>query len=45
MGVWTTLFAGLRALFRKHRAEQELDDELHDYLHKSISEKLRSGLK
>lgn len=44
MALWTNLFAGLRGLFRKQRAEQELDDELRDFLDKSVAEKIRSGM-
>src|SRR4029077_3667702 len=44
MGIWKTLSAGVRGLFRKREAEQELDEELRDYLDKSAAEKMRSGL-
>jgi predicted permease len=44
MGIWKTLSAGLHSLLRKREAEQELDDELRDYLDKSIGEKMRSGM-
>src|SRR5580658_3859483 len=44
MGLWTNLTAGLRGVFRKHQAEQELDDELRDFLEKSTVEKIRAGM-
>lgn len=44
MGIWTNLSAGLRSLFRKKRGEQELDEELRDYLEKSTVEKMRTGM-
>jgi putative ABC transport system permease protein len=44
MGLWTTFSAGIRGLFRKREAEQELDDELRDFLEKSTAEKVRAGM-
>jgi putative ABC transport system permease protein len=44
LGFWTNLFAGLRGLFRKRQGEQELDDELRDFLEKSIAEKMHGGM-
>jgi predicted permease len=44
MGIWKTLSAGLHGLFRKRKAEQELDEELRDYLDRSTAEKMRSGM-
>jgi predicted permease len=44
MGIWKTLSAGVHGLFRKREAEQELDEELRDYLDKSTAEKMRSGM-
>jgi len=44
MGLWTNLFAGLCGLFRKRQAEQELEDELRDFLEKSAAEKMRAGM-
>jgi hypothetical protein len=38
------LINGFRALFRKSRAEEELDAELRDYLASAIDEKMRTGL-
>lgn len=38
------LFGGFTALFRKHRVEQDLDEELHAYLETSIEEKMRAGV-
>jgi putative ABC transport system permease protein len=44
MGLWTNLSGGLRGLFRKQQAEQELDDELRDFLEKSTADKMRVGM-
>jgi predicted permease len=44
MGLWTSLSAGLRGLFRKKQTERELDEELRDFLEKSAAEKMRSGM-
>jgi putative ABC transport system permease protein len=44
MGLWTNFSAGIRGLFRKNLAAQELDDELRDFLDKSIADKLRAGM-
>ncbi len=44
MGIWKSLSAGVRGLFRKRETEQELDDELRDYLDKSVDDKMRSGM-
>ncbi len=44
MGLWTNLSAGFRGLFHKREAEQELDDELRDFLEKSTIEKMRAGM-
>jgi hypothetical protein len=38
------LVGGLDALFRRRRAEQELDEELRAYLESSLDEKTRAGL-
>src|SRR5688572_14138843 len=35
---------GFNALFRKHRVEQELDEELRAYLETSIEDKMRAGM-
>jgi predicted permease len=35
---------GLRALFRKHQVEQDLDDELRDYVDAAAAEKRAAGL-
>lgn len=45
MGIWKSLSAGFRGLFRKRQAEQELDEELRDYLDKATAEKMRSGMR
>ncbi len=36
--------AGLRALLRKARVEQELDAELHDFLDTAVEQKMRAGM-
>jgi predicted permease len=38
------VLTGFRALFRKSRAEEELDAELRAYLESSIDEKMRAGM-
>jgi predicted permease len=38
------LIGGVAALFRRHRVEQELDDELRTYLEASIEGKVRAGM-
>ncbi len=35
---------GLRALVRKHRAEEELDAELREYLQSAVEHRMRTGL-
>ena len=42
--MWTNFWGGIRGLFRKERAEGELDDELRDFLEKSTAEKMRAGM-
>src|SRR5579864_4638659 len=44
MSLLRQLFAGLRALFQKRSAEQELSDELSNYLDSAVEEKMKSGL-
>jgi putative ABC transport system permease protein len=44
LGFWTNLSAGVRGLFFKRQAEQELDEELRDFLEKSAAEKMRAGM-
>ena len=38
------LIGGFNALFRSHRVEQELDEELRAYLEISVEEKMRAGM-
>jgi putative ABC transport system permease protein len=38
------LIAGLHAMFRKRRVEQELDEELRGFLDAAVEDKLRAGL-
>ena len=44
MGLWTSLAQGIRGLFGKREAEQEMDEELRDFLEKSTEEKMRGGM-
>lgn len=44
MGTWKNLSSGLRGLFRKKRVEQELEEELNDFLEKAAAEKMRAGM-
>src|SRR3990170_5341103 len=37
------VLGGVSALFRSHRVERELDDELRAYLEASIDERMRAG--
>ncbi|HEV2299207.1 MAG TPA: ABC transporter permease [Candidatus Acidoferrales bacterium] len=38
------IFGGLRALFHKADAEQELDEELRDYMQTAAAEKMKAGM-
>jgi putative ABC transport system permease protein len=44
MSLLRNLVEGLRTLFRKKRAEQEMDEELRAYLDAAVKEKMRSGI-
>ena len=44
MGRVRRLIAGFRALMRKPRVEQELDDELREFLETAVEEKMKAGL-
>jgi putative ABC transport system permease protein len=44
MSVLRTIAAGIRALFRKGRDGQELDEELRCYLEAATTEKMKSGM-
>ncbi|MGC1415194.1 MAG: ABC transporter permease [Candidatus Acidiferrum sp.] len=44
MGLWTNISGGVHALIGKRETEKELDDELRDYLDKSVEEKMRAGM-
>jgi putative ABC transport system permease protein len=44
MGMLKSLGNGIRALFRKQEAEQELDDELRDYLESAAEQNMRAGM-
>jgi len=44
MGIWKSLLAGFRGLLFRRQAEQELDDELRDYLDQAAMEKMSSGM-
>jgi putative ABC transport system permease protein len=39
-----SIVAGLRALFRKEQAEQDMDEELRGYLDALVQEKIRAGM-
>jgi predicted permease len=43
MSILRNLASGLRTLFRKKEVEQEMDEELRDYLDADVKEKMRSG--
>ena len=44
MSILHNLTSGLRALFRKKQVEQEMDEELRDYLDAAAKDKMRSGM-
>jgi predicted permease len=44
MSLLRTLTNGLRSLFRKERADQELDEELHGFLEMAAEEKMKQGM-
>jgi predicted permease len=44
MALLRRLIGGLKALFRSDRVEQELDEELRDYLEASIEARTRAGM-
>jgi predicted permease len=44
MSILKNITAGLRALFRKKQLEQEMDEELRDYLDAAVKDKMRSGI-
>jgi putative ABC transport system permease protein len=44
MSVLRNLASGLRALFHKNQAEQEMDEELRGYLDNAVKEKMRAGM-
>ena len=39
-----SIFAGIRALFRKRQMEQEMDEELRGYLDAAVKDKMRLGM-
>jgi hypothetical protein len=44
MSVLRSMAAGLRSLFRKERAEMELDEELTGFLEMAAEEKMKEGM-
>ena len=44
MSLLSNLAGGFRALFRKQRAEREMNEELQGYLDAAVQEKVRSGM-
>jgi putative ABC transport system permease protein len=44
MALLPNFLGGLRALFRKEQAEQELTEELRDYLEHAVEEKMTAGM-
>ncbi len=44
MTILSRVIGGLRGLFQKNRAEQELDDELREYLERVTEEKVSGGM-
>jgi predicted permease len=44
MSLLRNVVSGLRALFRKKRTEEEMDEELRGYLEESAKDKMRAGI-
>jgi predicted permease len=44
MGMLRKMASGLPALFRKEKAERELDEELREYFVRSVAEKMKAGM-
>src|SRR5437762_11205602 len=44
MSLLRSITSGLRALFRKERVSQELDEELNGFLEMAAQEKMRQGM-
>ena len=44
MAAFSRVIGGLRGLFQKNRAEQDLDDELRAYLETAIEQKMSAGM-
>src|SRR5580692_11072912 len=44
MSLLLNIVSGLRALFRKKRTEDEMDEELRGYLEESAKDKMRAGI-
>ena len=44
MAVFSRIIGGLRSLFQKNRAEQELDDELRAYLETAVERRVSAGM-
>jgi len=44
MAVFSRVIGGFRSLFQKNRAEQDLDDELREYLETAAEQKVSSGM-
>ena len=44
MALWSRVRSGLRALVQNRRVEQELDDEVRDYLETAVQQKMAAGM-
>ena len=44
MAVFSRIIGGFRGLFQKNRAEQDLDDELREYLETAVEQKMSGGM-
>src|SRR5260370_11843269 len=44
MSLLRSLFQGLRSLFRKEQANEELDEELNGFLEMAVEEKMKQGM-
>ncbi|MGA2535289.1 MAG: permease prefix domain 1-containing protein, partial [Terracidiphilus sp.] len=45
MGMFRNFAAGLRSLFGRAAAEQDLDEELRSFMDASVEEKTRAGMR
>jgi hypothetical protein len=44
MALFRNIAQGIRSLFRRHAIEQDMDEELRDFVDASTADKVRSGM-